>query len=92
MTEKQKINLTLKNIYGLSNAKDVLIAIKENIENNSKDTAIDMLNQVIDKINETELKDQVSDMIESRTLLAEKEDLMAEALNPLGKYKLVEGK
>ena len=41
LTENQTIN-------GFDNTADVLISIKENVENGNKDTAIDMLNQLID--------------------------------------------
>jgi|TARA_E500000331_G_scaffold71608_1_gene66339 hypothetical protein len=41
LTENQTIN-------GFDNTADVLISIKENVENNNKETAIDMLNQLID--------------------------------------------
>ena len=41
LTENQTIN-------GFDNTADVLISIKENVENDNKDTAIDMLNQLID--------------------------------------------
>ena len=41
LTENQTIN-------GFDNTSDVLISIKENVENNNKETAIDMLNQLID--------------------------------------------
>ena len=41
LTENQTIN-------GFDNTADVLISIKENVENVNKDTAIDMLNQLID--------------------------------------------
>ena len=41
LTENQTIN-------GFDNTADVLISIKENVENNNKKTAIDMLNQLID--------------------------------------------
>ena len=41
LTENQTIN-------GFDNTADVLISIKENVENGNKDTAIDMVNQLID--------------------------------------------
>ena len=41
LTENQTIN-------GFDNTADVLISIKENVENGNKDTAIDMLNQLLD--------------------------------------------
>jgi hypothetical protein len=63
------------------------------IKNDLRDLPARRLRLIDLLINKYEHLSTSNDMKESRTLLAEQEDreeLMAEALNPLGKFKLVE--
>ena len=63
------------------------------IKNDLRDLPARRLRLIDLLINKYEHLSTSNDMKESRTLLAEQEDreeLMAEALNPLGKYKLKE--
>ena len=65
------------------------------IKNDLRDLPARRLRLIDLLINKYEHLSTSNDMKESRTLLAEqedREDLMAEALNPLGKFKLVEEK